>query len=434
MPRPPKRILFFLAFSLLGAAPARSFAWGLHDLVTEAALSPVNSPNLSEVIQTENLDRFVATQAVPLAKLFESYYGWLEKKGSKRFKRHVFDAAHAGPAEFLASARFNPHTRFYTVCRLVPGEKPQHPLILLTTLSPYERLEKHYDYTFEDRSGSTMTAREILRTASDEPDWWIDGHLWEVSAYGYGIPPYGKSGSNSNDGAFHSKFGHEPWLIRKLAPEVQDGMADERVELMLRLSRLAFESGHRYWGYRFAAWGMHYLEDMSQPYHSRAVPGKGLWFYLRFAFSSEKARIKNETTQLVMNRHYLYEDFVKTLLQGTFVAPSQNGDVLAGALRHGSSVWMDLIHKSDSRSLFERVSSASAAMADDLDAAVVKAYGPRMTEDPSYDEEKDPQYDSQAIFERASAPEIQALVAEARKDLELTGIAARTFLQLCLNY
>lgn len=37
----------------------------------------------------------------------------------------------------------------------------------------------------------------------------------------------------------------------------------------VRMSREAFKKGDEYWGYRFLAYALHYLEDLMQPYHVR---------------------------------------------------------------------------------------------------------------------------------------------------------------------
>ena len=266
---------FSLLFSSLFSIKAE--AWGLHYLVTDGALS-----DLSAQIQTEPLESFLRTQGPEIEKLFDGYYDWLTERGSKRFIRQHYNVKEPTTQNFLKVARLNPDARFYLMKRVMPGVKPTGKIIRLALLSPYESEERHYSYIFEDVSSKSISARAILDSSSDEPDWWIDARLWNHPEYGYGQSPYGKSGENSGDAAFHSQFAHESWILQKLAPEVAEGMAVERLELMKRLAQLAFHSQHPYWGYRFTAWGIHYIQDLSQPYHSKAVPHAGLLFYLKF--------------------------------------------------------------------------------------------------------------------------------------------------------
>jgi hypothetical protein len=46
---------------------------------------------------------------------------------------------------------------------------------------------------------------------------------------------------------------------------------DERMQLYYQLALLAFDSGEDYWGYRLLGNAVHYLQDMSQPYHVKLI-------------------------------------------------------------------------------------------------------------------------------------------------------------------
>jgi len=70
------------------------------------------------------------------------------------------------------------------------------------------------------------------------------------------------------------------------------------------MSRKAFENGDRYWGYRFLARAIHYLEDLSQPYHN--TPGS-LSEILQVAFDSSVA-------EMLFNAHYSYDEYLAYLL------------------------------------------------------------------------------------------------------------------------
>jgi hypothetical protein len=49
------------------------------------------------------------------------------------------------------------------------------------------------------------------------------------------------------------------------------GEASQRAEIYFQLSRLAFALEEDYWGWRFLAGGLHYLEDLHQPYHAGQI-------------------------------------------------------------------------------------------------------------------------------------------------------------------
>lgn len=275
-----------------------------------------------------------------------------------------------------------------------------------------------------------MSVRSILTTYSDEPDWEIDYDLWKYPQYGYGTKPYGKVNDDTSGAAFHMQFAHEGWIIRKFVPTIGDGLVVDRLELFLRLSRYAFASNHPYWGNRFAAWAIHYIQDMAQPYHAKAVPSESLWYYFKFGISSDKAKFVSDTTQLLGNRHYLYEDYIRGMLEQPYLPPKSAPASPIQSISKGPLVFEKIKLEGDVKPLFDLVSTVSAKEAHALDSAIQKAYGQRMTQDPTYDMEKDPQYDNQQIY-KAPATTLSDLDQEAAKNLELAGRATRTLLKMC---
>jgi hypothetical protein len=275
--------------------------------------------------------------------------------------------------------------------------------------------------------GESVEARRVVWTASDEPDWGFDHELWPFPEYGYGKQPYGKPTGESSKAPFHIQFAHENFLVRKAAAELLDGMVVERMELFARLSKTAFETGHPYWGYRFAGWAIHYGEDLGQPYHAKALPSAGFWYYLKFVFSFRKAEMKKEATQLAANRHFVYEDFVAYGLQQSWLAPTPMFTELAQFLSGTATV-----AGADMRGVADTVMAASAEHARVIDKAIRRAFGARFTEDPTYDVETAPDYkvpDAIAAMEPAAASE---LLRETGQDFARTGATARAILALTL--
>ncbi|WP_132626215.1 phospholipase, partial [Pseudomonas aeruginosa] len=69
--------------------------------------------------------------------------------------------------------------------------------------------------------------------------------------------------------------------------------------------------GHPYWGYRFLGWGMHYIQDITQPYHSTPLPGASLAAMLQM---EGKALLgypeeKQAAIERVANRHTAVEKY-----------------------------------------------------------------------------------------------------------------------------
>ena len=397
------------------------YGWGLHYLVTDRALEKISLP---ESVSVEPLDSFLSHQSTEVSLLFSNYANWVRKnKGTSRFKEIPFDSKNPTALAFLRSARLDPHTQFYQVNRLMPNQTTHSRLIDYGLLSPYEKKEKNFVFLFEDVSGRSVSARSILRTFSDEPDWWFDGELWDVAEYGYGKMPYGQK--NGSTGApFHMLFRHENWIVRTFVPELTEGMTDERTELMARLSQLAFKTHHPYWGYRFAAWAIHYIQDLSQPYHSSAIPSADTFYYLRFVFSLHKEKFKADATQLVANRHYLYEDFVKVILQDSYLSETKVPQELVLALAK------DFAFRGESiQELISLLSLRSFNQARSLDRAITAAYGQKMTEDPSYDMKSDSLYDAVESVTHLDPGVSELLIKETQINFELTGGVTRDLLR-----
>lgn len=94
--------------------------------------------------------------------------------------------------------------------------------------------------------------------------------------------------------------------------------ADKSFLYFVNMSKQAFENGDEYWGYRFLARAIHFIEDLSQPYHN----SPGTFFeMIGAAFSKNKANKLN-------NAHYLMDDYLIYLL---FYSDAAAKEVILGA-------------------------------------------------------------------------------------------------------
>jgi len=136
----------------------------------------------------------------------------------------------------------------------------------------------------EGEIGEKVKASDILINYSDEPDWDLDTDLDlnKIQAL--------TGGSQGYRHMYFSVFGG---LMKA-------GEAPKRANHFFEMSKIAFRKGDNYWGFRFAARAIHYLEDLSQPYHTYPAP---LDVLFKKFFNVKKL------TVLVTNAHYGYEDF-----------------------------------------------------------------------------------------------------------------------------
>ncbi len=153
-----------------------------------------------------------------------------------------------------------------------------------------------------------ISAREVIAGYAGEPDWGMDKGLDAARDQKLMGGTDGKMTSSQG-------FRHMSFLGGLF------GQAPRRAQLFFDLGARAIQKGHSYWGFRFVAWGLHYLEDMGAPVHTNMLPTgryvrlKGM---LRVADASgakhfNKGALKDivlGSASINANYHFLYENFV----------------------------------------------------------------------------------------------------------------------------
>ncbi|HER24808.1 MAG TPA: hypothetical protein ENO17_07160 [Candidatus Atribacteria bacterium] len=179
---------------------------------------------------------------------------------------------------------------FYTELAIKNSDWINHfPEIEVTPYS-YEDIDQDkYNPNFvikyiDEEIGGKTNAANILINYSDEPDWDLDTNLK----------------LNKLQALTGGSHGYRHMYFSVFSGLVKAGDAPERANHFFEMSKTAFRKGDNYWGFRFAARAIHYLEDLSQPYHAYPVPLKTLFK----KFFKVKKLVK-----LATNAHYGYEDF-----------------------------------------------------------------------------------------------------------------------------
>ncbi len=233
------------------------------------------------------------------------------------------DAKLGTPQEFFRGLRVNPNTKYPLYLQIFPsplagegqgeGSKLQAADVTLLpdSLSPTGRNFRKLQV------GEMVSAHDVFASASDEPDYGIDLYLWEDNGtefgknYGFGPQPFGNPALPfATQAPFHMAFWHEWAPLYWVAPQIKRTYPDMRIEQFRRLSKLAFETGHPYWGWRFAGWGVHYVQDLTQPYHARVLPSKNSLLLIiygileKLGFHSFKEKLIKEAT----DEHLALED------------------------------------------------------------------------------------------------------------------------------
>ena len=229
---------------------------------------------------------------------------------------------------FLRALRLNTGTPLGYFLQNLPGYplpgKKSDPM----TVSIYGEKDLKQDYEFYDiRIGELVSPLDVLATASDEPDFGLDLNLFEDNGesfgkdYGFGIQSFGDPKIYyATQVPFHIGYYHESPIIFAAAGFLTRTYPKYRVYQFMTLSRYAFQTGHTYWGYRFLGWGMHYVADLTQPYHSRVLPNFGtismLWINLKAILGFESA--KNDAIDRISNRHTTIEKYHFSTLRNAY--------------------------------------------------------------------------------------------------------------------
>ncbi len=155
-------------------------------------------------------------------------------------------------------------------------------------------------------------AKDIFLAQSvDEPDHGMDRNL-EDSADPSGDRNYtGGTAGPTSQGFRHLYFGG--WkLAHPIAtfqiPMRSLGQSPDRVKAFADEALSLLQSKNYYWGFRVLNWSMHYLQDLTQPFHSVQVPTLSMipWLEVFGGFHN----LVKESTRTVSNYHFAYEDYV----------------------------------------------------------------------------------------------------------------------------
>ena len=281
--------LKLLLMLLCGIAPA-AWGWSNHTVGSYLALQDLPALREAPEVEVEPLEQFLTQQYDAIAALLDEQERFARQHVAQYPPRPDSLKLPAVPGDnlrhaFLTALRINPQIHLAMVIQPLPGQDaPQREhlkaeqVMVEQTLSPWN--QQRFIHL---ANGEKVTSLAVLASAADEPDYGHDINLFsdnpgEVAAlYGFGPQPFGDERFQySSQAPFHMGFFHENPVVYAAAGFLQRSWPHWRAYQYLGLARLAFATGHRYWGYRFLGWGMHHVQDLTQPYHAKPLPGVGL--------------------------------------------------------------------------------------------------------------------------------------------------------------
>jgi hypothetical protein len=277
-------------------------SWNTHYLLTRIALRSCTVPGLTDLTEVMKLEEFISLAGEDLSQIIVSSSPIPGRQSSRGDKLAI-----KTPRDLLTGLRLNPKITVPYVRAIEPEEtsgQNGHDMSRSGPPAPsYKQASEH----------EKMKISEVFATFSDEPDWGMDQELYAIESYSYGHAPFGIETGLSSQAAFHMAFLHENPLLAWIFPDLRVSFLEQRVRLFLELARLAMKKGAPYWGWRFAAWATHYLQDLTQPYHARALPFSApriLWGFVRRLVSRRSSPPGN----YLVNRHHIFEAIVHCVI------------------------------------------------------------------------------------------------------------------------
>jgi hypothetical protein len=384
----------------------QSFSWNTHALITKNALTLQSDPRLDESIEVSSLENFLDGAHAELLKFSDNVSGYSKKEAASGIRTEQ---------DFLIRFRLNPLTKFSYVRNVRFSDVPHNTEHSASRSGPpapgYITL----------KLGRSTSIREVIIAYSDEPDWGMDQDLYSVEHYRYGPCPFGAASGPSSQAAFHMAFLHESQILTLIFPGLRKSYIFERIRSFAHLSTVAFEAGHTYWGARFAAWVLHYVQDLTQPFHAKAFPSPILPLLGNIIKDGKLKNTFERHKAYLSNRHYFLETVVHFLLNEAERIGTDNS-------------WVNALQKSEKPNvsslseLVRTITALSAEKARNVDSLVASLGEDINLTNSLYDIAKDRTFDVVEVIRSASNNKpvlLRQFISELCALLELAGACTR---------
>ena len=337
-------VLFLMLLFLLPST--KVMAWSKHPLITYPVVFAMPEVRNAQPLLVESLESFISAEEKKLESLLIEEEAWAKKNlqwYAPLPAPLVFKATGNRDdcvLRFSKAIRVNPTTRFPLYLQLLPGESMDgKPSMKSNEISFLKDTSDWSEVAFAGlKPGDKARPLDVVNSASDEPDLLgIDIGLFEDNKtelgkiYGFGTQPFANPNLEYGSQApFHMGFYHEAGIMFSLAGFLKKTYPEYRIHMYKKLAQLAFETGHPYWGWRFAGWGLHYLADLTQPHHATVLPGVSTTYSI-WINTVDMIGIhgpKANAIQLVSNRHTAIEKFVQIILQRAYRDKEKNNPIL----------------------------------------------------------------------------------------------------------
>jgi hypothetical protein len=361
------------------------YPWSNHYLFNREALAALPEIADAPKVKVELLEDFLLKEQAGLVELLAKVESEAKESYAKKAPLPEALAFKGGDASniranFLRAIRINPGTPLGYFLQQLPGKKLPGKSADPNKVSIFgeKDLKRKYIY-YQIRPGDMVSALEVVATAGDEPDFGIDINLFVDNNekfsqdYGFGNQSFGNPKLYYGTQApFHIGYYHESGIIFMAAGFLKRTYPRYRVHQFMNLARFAFKTGHPYWGYRFLGWGLHYVGDLTQPYHARVLPNYGtmgmLWINTKAMIGFPKA--KDEAIDRITARHTAIEEYHFSVLAAAYAQNNPEHPFLQ-SLRDSSR---DANYGSfDADYIVDKITKESVGISDKIDTLIDEA-------------------------------------------------------------
>lgn len=300
----------------------KTLAWSNHGLDTYVALRKTSLAKSSKV-KTESLETFLEATKNSLSETLRNIDKKILQLDLDFANVHQSFNAHLTgehlKTSFLHSIRVNTSVPYSLYLQNIPSVDSENRKAIELEQASIIKDVHLARKLLSLKENEAVHPLLILSSYVDEPDFGMDIGLFEDSPnskdgplYGFGNTPFGNPRLEfASQAPFHMGFYFESWLTYTFKPDIQRTYPLVRILQYRELSRFAFKAGHPYWGFRFAAWALHYVQDLTQPYHSSLVPGasdskKVLAALLNMVHLNEA---QDDLINEITNLHLAFEDY-----------------------------------------------------------------------------------------------------------------------------
>ena len=371
---------------LLVSLPGSVFAWSNHSLGTALALQNLPTIQQAANVPVEPLEDFLHAEAQGLQGLLDeqeafalaNFPGYPVRPAALRWQ---VEGEGARQRDFLMALRISPDIKLANFVQALPGHPGSGRAHLnARQMTVFKKVSMWGAWQFlAVQPGELIAPLLVVASAADEPDYGHDINLFsdnpgEVgSQYNFGVQPFGDARFEySSQAPFHIGYYHEDAIVFAAGPFLTRTYPEWRAFQYFGLARFAFEQGHPYWGYRFMGWGLHYIQDLTQPYHAKVLPGvaTGELIWIAAKDAAGFAEEKQAAIARVANRHTELEKFQLKWLQQLL----RDGEKASPLLQaYAQSVQDAEFPVFDSGYLRNVVSAQAFARADELDGLLAQS-------------------------------------------------------------